>query len=387
MKIVVLYDFLSELGGIERVIALESHWLQKIRPTLAFLSVDEKMKREFIEQYSISKDIPITTVFNFFKNEALAIMLSFLIPFSRKIKADLILSHGFFSSFLSYKLKKFCGQRYHIFIHHPPNFLYLQYTKEKKVFANSLKRKIAIFMGSFFRPYLRFLDKIIVKNAETLFVNSKYTQERVRSIYNRESVICYPPYSSDFAVKTPTWAHSHLEKFKIPKKFILTHGRLVPDKRVDYIIRALVHLSDHLVISGTIPEKTKTEIERLVAELGLNDRVTVLGRVSKEELIALYNTAEVFVLTAPKEDFGLVPIEAMACGTPCVAWGDRAGPSETVVNGKNGYLARPYDLYDLALKVTQAKTLKKQRENISDSVLAFSEERAKKVFLKSFLKE
>ena len=105
-------------------------------------------------------------------------------------------------------------------------------------------------------------------------------------------------------------------------------------------------------------------------------RVHLLGKVSQEELIALYTLAEIFVATAPKEDFGLTPAEALSCGTPVVAWNDGAGPSEIVLDQKNGLLARPYDIKDMAENVKEILNnkfkIKKHKEIIS-SAQRFSE--------------
>jgi len=382
MKITFQYDFLSELGGIERVMAMHALWLEHYQPSLSFITINEKTKNDFVRNYALPKSIPINKVSclpSFFGD--LKIIFNFLNLFPRKINSDLIISHGFFSSFFCYKLKKLYGQKYSIFIHHPPNFLYLTSKNEKKEFADSPKRKIAILVGSLFNSPLKKLDKIVVKNAERIFVNSEYTKKRVRHIYGNDALICYPTFGVNFKIKNKKYTHYLFRKFNIPEKFILCHGRIIPDKRVDLVIKAICHLKDYLVISGQISKEMRIKLLNVIHNLNVHDKVSILGRIEEKDLICLYNEAEVFVLSAPKEDFGLTPLEAMACGTPCVAWADNAGPSETIIPGVNGFLVLPYDTKDLANKILLAKSLKKNRKLISDSVKRFSELQAKNKFL------
>ena len=65
-----------------------------------------------------------------------------------------------------------------------------------------------------------------------------------------------------------------------------------------------------------------------------------------QKLIIYYTNATLFAFPAPGEDFGLVPAESLACGTPVVVWGDGAGPTEQITDGLNGFHAKPYDLKD-----------------------------------------
>ena len=112
MKIFLLYDFLSELGGIERVMAIQARWLKDSELTLAFLYVDDKTKGSFRENYAVPDKVKITEIVKFpVHNEIVKIVLNFLNPVPKRLVANVILSHGFFSSFLCYKLKKLYGQK------------------------------------------------------------------------------------------------------------------------------------------------------------------------------------------------------------------------------------------------------------------------------------
>jgi glycosyltransferase involved in cell wall biosynthesis len=108
------------------------------------------------------------------------------------------------------------------------------------------------------------------------------------------------------------------------KRFtLLSVGLLDPRKAHDLIIKALPALPEvDLLIAGTGPEKKN--LEQLAQELGVADRVTLLGPVPQTELKTYYNAADALVLASSREGWANVLLEAMACGTPVVAsnvWG------------------------------------------------------------------
>ncbi|MEW9534626.1 glycosyltransferase [Microbispora sp. NPDC049125] len=140
----------------------------------------------------------------------------------------------------------------------------------------------------------------------------------------------------------------HVEPLERPERpRLLTVGRLVPRKGVDTTIRALQYLKDaELVIAGgpssnelhRDPEVTR--LRWLAAQAGVSDRVTFLGRVSREALPALMRSSTAVVSVPWYEPFGMVALEAMACGVPVVA-SAVGGQKETVVNGVTGILVPP----------------------------------------------
>lgn len=147
------------------------------------------------------------------------------------------------------------------------------------------------------------------------------------------------------------------------QRVILQLGRLVPRKGVDTVIRALARLRhDHhvdtrlLIVGGDSdqpdPEATP-EIARLraiVADEGVAEHVTLVGRRNREVLKYYYSAADVFVSTPWYEPFGITPVEAMACGTPVVG-SNVGGIKFTVRDGETGYLVAPDDPAALAERV------------------------------------
>ncbi len=173
------------------------------------------------------------------------------------------------------------------------------------------------------------------------------------------------------------------KKFNITKPFMYAHSRIIPDKHFDWVIEAFQHVDEkyELVVSGHGKEEYVNTLKELAKQLKLDHRIHFAGRISDEDLVALHNEAEVFVLGAPNEEFGIVSVEAMACGTPAVAWGDGAGPTEIIDHGVTGCLAKAYDKKDLAKQMVEATKLKKNKKQIMAKAATYSEEAQKEVFL------
>ncbi len=195
-------------------------------------------------------------------------------------------------------------------------------------------------------PLLQVLDRLLVAQTDHIIANSQFTAANVRRIYGRDADAVVDSGVGPEAFDAP----------QVPRDCILSLGSLTRFKRVDLSVQgyALAHkeVSDvlpPLVIAGDGPELPK--LRALAVELGIEEHVCFTGRISDAEKRALYARAMVFVGTAPKEPFGLTPVEAMAAGAPVLV-PDQGGPSETVVDGTTGALYRSGDAEDLGHKLT-----------------------------------
>jgi D-inositol-3-phosphate glycosyltransferase len=124
---------------------------------------------------------------------------------------------------------------------------------------------------------------------------------------------------------------------------VLYVGRFSPLKGIDRLLEAMVCLEDHqrlrLVIVGGDGDQTPEHraFLRMSRELGVEDLVTFAGRIEQKELPLYYCAADVLVVPSHYESFGLVALEALACGTPVVA--TRVGAMESILHqGKTGYV-------------------------------------------------
>lgn len=131
------------------------------------------------------------------------------------------------------------------------------------------------------------------------------------------------------------------------RRRVVSVGRFVPRKGFDVVVRALPHLPDtELVIVGG-PDQSQLgsdpEARRLLSlatELGVADRVKLYGSVSRTDMPAILRSADVVACTPWYEPFGIVPLEAMACGVPVVA-SAVGGMLDTVVHDVTGHLVKP----------------------------------------------
>jgi glycosyltransferase involved in cell wall biosynthesis len=148
---------------------------------------------------------------------------------------------------------------------------------------------------------------------------SHHVARRIRRYYNREATIVYPPVDTTF----------YHPDGVIPGEHLLIVSALVPYKRIELAIDAAARTGARLRIVGDGPER-----DTLARSAGRH--VEFLGRLSDEEVRDEYRRAAAVILPG-EEDFGIVPVEAQACGRPVIALG-RGGALETVVDGDTGVL-------------------------------------------------
>ena len=196
------------------------------------------------------------------------------------------------------------------------------------------KRGIAILLNPIFKIYDFYLSKI----PDTIFANSQFSQKNIFKIYHRDSIIIYP--GIDTAVFKPI-------PFSKKKNYILTVSRLSKFKNIDILIKAFSKINNknyRLKIVGNGEEISS--LKKLCQKLKIKNKVDFLTNVSDSEIISIFQKAKLFVLCSKNEPFGIVPVEAMACGTPVIA-DNSGGPGETVINGKTGILINNLDVNKL----------------------------------------
>jgi glycosyltransferase involved in cell wall biosynthesis len=170
------------------------------------------------------------------------------------------------------------------------------------------------------RKRLRRWDRATAAGVDRFIAISRCVQKRIARFYGRQSTIIYPPVDTDFF--TPG------ERGE-PAGFFLLVSALVPYKRVDLAIAAFRSVREQLWIAGDGPD-----VDALKRRAGPN--VRFLGRVTNEELRELYRRC-LAVLVPGQEDFGLVSLEAQACGKPAIAYG-AGGSLESIIHGRTGVL-------------------------------------------------
>lgn len=378
-KILSIYDFLKELGGLERVMFFQANRLKKYADVeLLFGYVSDKDKGKITGELELDKGVRISQIGRG-RSEFFQLVLAFLFPGRiKKIRADLIISHSLMATHMAYLKKKFDGTPYIVIMYHPPNFLY----SGVRGWINNPSRFFAKMLGMTIGSLIKRADIRNVREADLVMSISKYTAKRVKDIYGIKSEIVYPQISDFFKMMKEIERKNFLKEKKMERKFLLAHGRIIPDKNYHIILDIVKNIKDvDLIISGSISDSYKSELQDKIKALKLNDRVKILGRIPREDLLGYYNCAELLLVPAEKEDFGLTIVEAMACGCPVIAWDDGAGPSETVANGKSGLLAKPYSLKDFEAKIKEGLKRKWSRKNVAKTVNRFSEAEVGRKFI------
>jgi glycosyltransferase involved in cell wall biosynthesis len=211
--------------------------------------------------------------------------------------------------------------------------------------------------------YLRRWDQSSAARVNTFVANSKYIARRIKNCYQRDAEVIYPPVNVD--------SFSVCEN---KEDFYVAASRLVPYKRMPLIAEAFAAMPERkLVIVGDGPDLPKVK-----AVAGKN--VEVLGYQSNEVLRDLMRRARAFVFAA-EEDFGITPVEAMACGTPVIAFG-RGGATESVSDGETGLF---FDAPSVASIVDAVERFERSRDQFEPSVIRkrsefFSPERFRSQF-------
>ena len=212
------------------------------------------------------------------------------------------------------------GARHLCYCFTPMRYAWVFY---EEYFGNNPLKKIAL--GPVLRR-LRQWDAASSARVGHFATLSRHVQGRIKKFYGRVADVVYPPV--DLSFWTPDNGIGSGGQSKNARgDYDLVVSALVPYKRLDIAVRAYNRLGYPLTIVGAGPQSGK-----LQAMAGEN--IKFLGRVSDELLRELYRDCRALIFPG-EEDFGIVPVEAQACGKPVVAYG-RGGVLETVVNDVSG---------------------------------------------------
>lgn len=215
---------------------------------------------------------------------------------------------------------------------------------------------------------IRLWDYRTANGVNYFIANSKFIARRIYKVYRRDADVIYPNVA--------------IEKFsfcKTKSDYYLAASRLVPYKKMSLITQAFTNMPDKkLKIVGIGPEAAKV---KAIADKAPN--ITYLGFVADEDLVKLMQEARAFIFAA-EEDFGILPVEAQACGTPVIAYG-RGGSCETV-NGLDhemptGVFFNEQTTESLITAVSRFESQDEiTAENCHANALRFSEERFRNEF-------
>jgi len=183
-----------------------------------------------------------------------------------------------------------------------------QYLRE-----SGLEKGLKSAMARLILHRMRQWDVRTANGVDVYIANSKFIGRRIRKAYGRNAEVLYPPVDTEaYSLGTGK------------EDFYFTASRFVPYKRIDLIVEAFACMPGRrLVVIGDGPEWSKIK-----ATADAHPNIELLGYQPKEVMVDYMQRARAFLFAA-EEDFGIVPVEAQACGTPVIAYG-RGGALETI---------------------------------------------------------
>lgn len=202
------------------------------------------------------------------------------------------------------------------YIHTPMRYAWDKYFEYK-----SRSGRLTRFFMDRWMSRIRLWDYVSSQRIDTIICNSNYISRRIRKYWNRESQVIYPPVNI-----------KELQPNGRPREdFFVVFSRFVPYKRIDLAIHACGKLGKKLVVIGSGSQKRY--LKKLASKYK-DAEITFTGRIRDDEVRDYLQRCRALIFCA-EEDFGIIPVEAQACGRPVIAFG-KGGALETIINGKTG---------------------------------------------------
>jgi glycosyltransferase involved in cell wall biosynthesis len=351
LKVAIVCDWLTGIGGAERVI-LELHKLYPEAPIYTS-QFDPKalpwfeaanVRTSWLQKLPkrLKKFLPLLRAWTFSRLD-----LS---------EYDLVLS----SSGAEAKAVKTGPNTTHIcYCHSPTHYYWIRHDEylEKPGFPFGLNWLARLSLKLLVGPLKRW-DRRAAKRPDYLIANSTYTQANIKRYYRRDSTVIFPPVEVDrfkSAAAPP------------PRHGFVVAGRQTPYKRFDLAIRACDQLGVPLIVIGDGPDHRR--LERLANKLP-GRGTTFLTNVSDHDIVEHFQTALGFIMPS-MDDFGIVAVEAMAAGTPVIAY-SKGGSVDYVQPGKTGLFFERQTVRSLSSKLEVAAAKTWDHKAIADAAQQFS---------------
>lgn len=264
----------------------------------------------------------------------------------------------------------------HLFAHHArlrsqsdtPKHVYA-HTPARYIWSPDLDRRGAAPHIKVASALLKPIDRKRAQEAVSIAANSEFTRDRIRRAWNRDAEVIYPPVNVERIRSVSDWRDSLTAREEdylsaLPADFLLGASRMIPYKRLDAVIDAGEATQVPVVLAGAGPlwASLKSRAERSTVP------VHMVHRPSDELLFALYQRARAFVFPAI-EDFGIMPIEAMACGAPVIVTHE-GGAAETARLTGGGAIVESFEPSEWRHALSLVDAI--DRRQLPDRVDAFS---------------
>lgn len=334
-KIAIVHDWLTTAGGAELVVEELHHLFPKAPIYTSVYNPDAvpAFKNSDVRTTSLQKKLPASLRYKHTLWPTLRAKAFRELDLS---DYDIIISS---SSAEAKAVRKTRANQIHIaYIHTPIRYYWSHYEEFRREF------RFGAFTP-FIRPFIPLLVKQMrkqdlesISGIDVMIANSTVTQQRITQYYERSSTVIHPPVTIDRFTPPP----------KGERSGYIIWGRHVPYKRFDLAIKAANNLAIPLTIIGSGPDTP-----RLKTLAG--PTITFTGRISDKELVKRAQTAKAFLFPG-EEDFGIAAVEALAAGTPVIAYA-KGGALDIVQDGESGVLFDQQTVDNLSEAIKRFETL------------------------------
>ena len=310
-KVAIVHDWLCVDGGAEVVL---KHMLHIFPQADIYTMVDTlpNENRGFLEGHNIYTSALQKYKFAKKRHKYFMPLMPYLVEQFDLSNYDLIISS---SHFVAKGVITSPEQLHIAYIYSPIRYAWDLYHEYDKIGALGSGFK-NLFMKIWLHK-MRIWDFTSAYRPDYLIADSRFIQKRIQKVWRREAAVIYPPVVIEDTLFSDT-----------KEDYYVTLSRLVEYKRIDIIIEAFNAMPDKkLIVIGD--GRMRKKLEKIAAQ-----NIVFKGFLDRKEAMQYIAFAKAFIFM-PKEDFGIVPIEANACGTPVIAYG-KGGAKETVVDGSTG---------------------------------------------------
>ncbi|MDE1822743.1 MAG: glycosyltransferase [Candidatus Micrarchaeota archaeon] len=341
MKVIIAQPYINLRGGVDRVILrIAEHYKAKIL-TLEYDSRNSFDEFSKLDIEVVGKKVPLSGMLPYRASQGFRYGYSF---YNMKLDEDydVINAHISPSEWIRHR-----NERVLWYCHTPPREVYDLYDTRMK--GRGAREKLVY--AAMAKAY-RLIANGVTKDIEEIATNSETTKERIRKYYSRSATVVNP------GIDARGYANGG------DGRFFLYPSRILVNKRQEYVIDAFRRFAKaskgnyELVIAGSLSNDPEHQLYyEKIREMARGQRIRIIKNASEEKLRNLYSTCSAVLFAAMNEDFGFIPLEAMASGKPVISVNE-GGPRETIIDNKTGFLVgSPKEMADRMLFVTEHKDI------------------------------
>ena len=349
LRVAIVHDWLTNIGGAERVVESllkaypQADIYSSVYDEAALPQFKGRVTTSFLQYWPLAKR----------KHQLYPLLRTLAFESFDLSGYDLVIS----SSSAEAKGVITPTETLHLsYIHTPVRYYWSNYDQYMADPGFGMLNPLIRLVAPYFVRKMKRWDFAAAQRPDGLIANSQTVAKRIKKYYKREAEVIHPPVN--------------LVRFQVEHAsegdYYLAVSRLVPYKRYDLAVEACSKLGRRLVIAGAGSELTN--LKKLAGPT-----VEFRGPLPEDEITRLYEGCKAFIFPA-EEDFGITPLEAMACGKPVIAFG-RGGATETVVDGKTGVLFREQTTDSLMRAIKDFETGAWDKQYIARHAAEFGEER------------